>query len=249
MSSLHKTRGIALRVSDYSETSVIARIYTEQFGMQAYMLKGVKRKKSSVKSTMLQPMTLLALNVYHKPGKWLQHVSEMRSEPKLNTIAFDMGKTSIVFLMSEVISKTIQESESNKKLFGFIFDSVLLLDKQDSAGCFNLSFLLHLTSHLGFFPRENFSAEKKYFNLKEGLFVAQPPAHPHWLNESLSEAFFKLLSTPLEKNSELQFSSSEKKNIQAALLMYYRLHLEGFKGVHSQKILEEVWSIEEPEKV
>ena len=244
MFSLHTTRGIALRVSDYSETSVIARIYTEQFGMQAYMLKGMKRKKSSIKSTMLQPLTLLALNVYHKSGKGLQHVSEMRSEPKLNTIAFDMGKTSVAFLLSEVISKTIQESETNKKLFNFIFDSVLLLDKQDAAGCFNLSFLLHLTSHLGFFPQENFSSERKYFNLKDGLFVSHPPSHPHWLNESLSESFIKLLSTPLEKNSELQFSSSDKKNLQAALLMYFRLHLEGFKGIRSQKILEEVWSEE-----
>ena len=121
MSSLYNTRGIALRVSDYSETSVIARIYTERFGMQSYMLNGVKRKKSSVKLTMLQPMTLLALNVYHKAGKGLQRVSEMRCEPMLNTVAFDMSKTSAAFLMSEVISKTIQESEANKQLFNFIF--------------------------------------------------------------------------------------------------------------------------------
>lgn len=244
MPSIHSTRGIALRVSDYSETSVIARIYTEQFGMQSYMLNGVKRKKSSVKLTMLQPMTLLALNVYHKAGKGLQRVSEMRSEPKLNTIAFDMSKTSVAFLLSEVIGKTVQESEANKKLFDFIFDSVLLLDKQEAAGSFHLSFLLHLTSHLGFFPQENFSAERKYFNLKEGLFVSHPPSHPHWLNESLSESFYKLLKMPLEKISALQFSSSEKKNIQHALLMYYRLHLEGFKGIRSQKILEEVWNEE-----
>ena len=249
MSPLHTTRGIALRISDYSETSVIARIYTERFGMQSYMLNGVKRKKSSVKLTMLQPMTLLVLNVYHKTGKGLQRVSEMRCEPMLRTVPFDMSKTSVAFLMSEIISKTIQESEANKQLFNFIFDSVLLLDKQISTGTLHLSFLIHLSSHLGFFPRENFSSERKYFNLKEGLFVAQPPSHPHWLNELLSELFFKLLKTPLEKNSELQFSFSEKKNLQTALLMYYRLHLEGFQGIRSQKILEEVWSIEEPEKV
>jgi DNA repair protein RecO (recombination protein O) len=239
---LYKTRGIALRVSDYSETSVIARIYTEQFGMQSYMLNGARRKKSAVKLTMLQPMTLLSMNVYHKPGKGLQRVAEMRCEPLLHTIAFDVGKTSAAFLMSEIISATVRESEENKKLFHFISGAVQQLDEQPSSGCLHLSFMLHLTAHLGFFPQENFSAANPYFNLKEGLFQQQPPSHPHWLNASLSESFFRLIVTPLDKNTELKFSSSVKRNLLSVLIMYYRLHLEGFKGIKSQKILEEVWS-------
>ena len=241
MSSLHKTRGIALRISDYSETSVIARIYTEHFGMQSYLLNGAKRKKSAVKLTMLQPMTLLEMNVYYKPGKGLQRVSEMRSEPLLSTIAFVPGKTSVAFLLSEIISATVKESEQNKKLFGFVFDAVLLLDRQGSANSLHLSFLLHLTSHLGFFPQENFSTQAPYFSLKEGLFQSQPPSHPHCLNEGLSESFFSLIKTPLEKNVELRFPSSVQRNLLSALIMYYMLHLEGFKGIKSQKILEEVW--------
>ena len=244
MSSLHKTRGIALRVSDYSETSIIARIYTEHFGMQAYMLNGAKRKKSSVKSNMLQPMTLLEMNVYHKTGKGLQRISEMHCEPKLKTVAFDMSKTSVAFMMSEVISRTVKESEANKKLFDFIFDAVLQLDTQPDADNFNLSFLLHLSTFLGFFPNENFSTATPYFNLKDGLFRKQPPTHPHWLDIPLSENFYSLITTPLENSSSLKFSSSAKKNLLSALLMYFRLHVDGFTGIRSQKILEEVWSTE-----
>jgi DNA repair protein RecO (recombination protein O) len=244
MSSLEKTRGIALRVSDYSETSIIARIYTEHFGMQSYMLNGAKRKKSSVKSTMLQPMTLLALNVYHKSSKGLQRVSEMRSEPMLNTIAFDISKTSVAFMMSEIISRTVKESETNKKLFNFFFDAVVQLDRQPAAGSFHLSFLLQLASHLGFSPHENFSKAAPYFNLKDGLFQVQPPSHPHWLDVPLSEVFYSLIKTPLENCSELKFSSTVKKNLLSALMMYFRLHVEGFMGIRSQRILEEVWGEE-----
>jgi DNA repair protein RecO (recombination protein O) len=241
MSSLHSTRGIALSVADYSETSVIARIYTEEFGMQAYMLNGAKRKKSKVKLTMLQPMTLLAMNVYHKPGKGLQRVSEMRCEPLLRTVALDMEKTSAAFLFSEVIGKTIRESEANKKLFDFIFDSVLLLDSVSSKGSLTESFLLNLTSYLGFFPHENYSADKSYFNLKEGLFQPRPPSHPHWIDEKQSEALFMLMKTPMENSEALNFSLPLQKNILAALMMYYRLHHEGFKGIRALKVLEEVW--------
>lgn len=238
---LHKTRGIALRVSDYSETSIIARIYTEHFGMQAYMLNGAKRKKSSVKAAMLQPMTLLHMNVYHKNNGGLQRISEIRSEPVLNTIAFDMNKTFVAFMMSEMISWTVKESEVNKNLFGFLFDAVVQLDGEQDADSFHLSFLLHLSSHLGFFPLENFSAESPYFNLKDGLFQRQQPTHPHCLDIKLSEFFFSLIKTPLLRCGELKFSPTIKKNLLSALVMYFRLHVEGFTGMRSQKILEEVW--------
>ncbi|MBK5286684.1 MAG: DNA repair protein RecO C-terminal domain-containing protein, partial [Bacteroidia bacterium] len=170
-----------------------------------------------------------------------QRISEIRSEPVLNTIAFDMNKTFVAFMMSEMISRTVKESEVNKNLFGFLFDAVVQLDGEQDADSFHLSFLLHLSSHLGFFPLDNFSSDTRCFNLKDGLFQRQQPAHPHWLDIELSECFFSLIKTPLVRCGELKFSSAIKKNLLSALVMYFRLHVEGFMGIRSQKILEEVW--------
>ena len=39
---LHNTKGIVLRVTKYGDTSVIASIYTELFGLQQYIVKGVR---------------------------------------------------------------------------------------------------------------------------------------------------------------------------------------------------------------
>ena len=57
----HKTRAIVLHCIKYSETSVIAKIYTEKLGMQSYMVKGVRAAKSKSKAAMLQP----ACGQYH----------------------------------------------------------------------------------------------------------------------------------------------------------------------------------------
>jgi DNA repair protein RecO (recombination protein O) len=43
-----KTRGIVLRAIKYSETSVIADIFTEQFGLRSYIISGVRTSKSKV---------------------------------------------------------------------------------------------------------------------------------------------------------------------------------------------------------
>ena len=69
---IYKTRGIVLRTVDYSDTSLIAKIYTEQFGIQSYLIKGAHRKNASIKANLFQPLALLELVVYKKEKKQLQ---------------------------------------------------------------------------------------------------------------------------------------------------------------------------------
>lgn len=239
---LHHTRGIVIRVTDYRETSVIAKVYTEKFGIQSYIINGVKRKKSQFKLNMLQPLTLLSMIVYHKDNKGLNRVSEIRQEPLLTSVPYDMKKISVVFLINDIIGKVIRESEPNKTLFNFLYNSVLFLDQTaETIESYYISFMVHLAKELGFAPNGKFSEQKKYFNLKEGVFQNSIPEHPHWMPPETSEKFFHLMQTPLEKSFTLNFSPAERKQLRAALLNYYRLHVEGFTASRSQKIMEEVW--------
>jgi len=239
---MHRTRGIVIRVTDYSETSVVAKIYTEKFGMQFYLINGVKKKKSRIRLNSLQPLTLLSMVVYHKDNKGLHRVSDIRQEPLLASIPYDMKKVSVIFLLNEIISKAIHESESNKKLFNFLSDAILFLDKTaETIETFYISFMVHLAKELGFAPNGKFTEQKKYFNLKEGVFQNAMPEHPHWLQPDASEKFFMLMQTPLEESCNLNFSSVDRKQLRTALLNYYRLHVEGFTTSRSQKIMEEVW--------
>ena len=42
---LHKTRAIVFKTTDYGETSVIVQLFTEKFGLQSYIINGVKKPK------------------------------------------------------------------------------------------------------------------------------------------------------------------------------------------------------------
>ena len=53
---LYKTRGIVLNHIKYSDTSVIVTMYTETFGRQAYIVNGVRGKKSKIKANIFQPL-------------------------------------------------------------------------------------------------------------------------------------------------------------------------------------------------
>ena len=60
---IHKTRGIVFRFTRYGETSIIVTIFTEAFGLQSYIVNGVRSKSAKNKIALYQPLTLLNLVV------------------------------------------------------------------------------------------------------------------------------------------------------------------------------------------
>jgi DNA repair protein RecO (recombination protein O) len=59
----HTVHAISLRVVKYGETSLIAACYTQQYGLQSYMLKGIlsNTRKKKISKSLFEPLTLLEL--------------------------------------------------------------------------------------------------------------------------------------------------------------------------------------------
>ena len=79
---LHKTKGIVLKTVKYGETSLIGTLYTELFGVQSYMINGVRTssRKGPGKANMFQPAAILDLVVYHNEMRQLQRIREFQWE-------------------------------------------------------------------------------------------------------------------------------------------------------------------------
>jgi len=240
---LHKTRGIVFQVTDFGESSVVAKIYTELFGLQGFLINSVRKKNAKVKQNMLHPLALVDLVVYHKERKGLHRIAEVRSNPVMQNIPFNMVKNSIILFLDEVLCKAIREEEPNQQLFDFIFHSVQLLDVQSPVNNdFHLCFLIQLTKYLGIYPTENFSAEEKIFNLREGIFQADLPSHMNYMDVMLSGIFYTLLQSSMNFSAPLSAPVHQKRMLIEKILDYYRLHLTNFSEIKSLRILEEVWS-------
>ncbi|MCH7535011.1 MAG: DNA repair protein RecO, partial [Bacteroidetes bacterium] len=165
---LYNTKGLVIKYIKYSETSIIATIYTEIFGMQSYFLNGVRSKKSKIKINALQPLSCLDLVVYHKENKNLNRIKELILHP-YQSIPNNVYKTSMVFFIAEIIQKSVKEEEHNIDLFEFLESSIKLLDLQESNfSNFHLLFLIKLSRFLGFYPQGVFSEKSKYFDMQNG---------------------------------------------------------------------------------
>ncbi len=240
---LHQTKGIVFHSLKYSESSLIVKIYTALFGLQSFLIKGARSQKSKVKPALFQPLTLLELVVYHNERTSLQSIKEVQLSHPFHTIPYNIIKSSIALFMDELLYRTIREEEANSELFGYIWDSSILLDQTEgNVSNFHLLFLLELAVHLGISPQQNHSKSNTLFNLRDGIFQAEIPNHPNYLDVASSEILVALLNTPLPGHASLSLNSKDRHFILEALLRYFEFHLPGFTGIKSHHVLHSVLS-------
>lgn len=240
---LHKTRGVVLKTIDYSESSVVAQIFTEKLGLQSYLINGVKKPKSKIKLNMLQPLHLLDMIVYHKATGSLQRISELRNQPVLQSIPYDIVKSSIALFINEVLYKSLKHHYEDEPLFTFIYNAVELLDKShEGLANFHLYFMLRLTKHLGFYPDRSVENDGNFFDLKEGGYSKHQPPHLYIIDQSGIHDFKNLMNSSFENLTNLSITQASRKQLLSKILDYYRLHVENFGDVKSHLILEEVLS-------
>jgi DNA repair protein RecO (recombination protein O) len=235
---LHHTRGIVFHQVKYSETSLIVKIYTEQFGLQSYMIRGIRSKKSLIKPALLQPFTLIDLVVYHKEKKDLQHIKEIQIAYPFKSIPFDIRKSSVLIFLNEILIHVIREQESNPGLFQFIYNSIESFDLMDQGiADFHLRFMMELTRHLGFYPKNNFSAETCAFNMQEGIFTHQTLSSNTVIPKPYSDYFAALASTGAHP---VQINPSHRPILLEYMIRYYKLHIPGIHEIKSHSVLQVV---------
>ena len=248
-----KTRGIVLRAIKYSETSVIADIMTEHFGLRSYIVSGVRATKSKVAAGLLQVMSLVEIVAYEKAEK-LNRLTEIRAAHVYTTLPFEMQRMSVGLFIAEVARRTIKGSEENRPLFQYLFDVFKFLDQTNgSVANLHLAFLVELSSHFGFRPEENedeyYEDELLIFDLREGIFLPyyededpeyNEPLEPHFLAANLTTLLRGFLKTPWHESAKIKMNRDDRRALIAELLRFYQWHLEGFPDIQSFKILQEI---------
>jgi len=238
-----KTRGIVFRAIKYGETSLITEIYTEQKGLQKYVINGVRSAKARTKASLLQVMSLLDMVVYHRADKDLHRIKEIKPDFIYQQIPFDIRKGAIGLFMAEIARKTIREEEQNQPLFRFLYEAFTLLDATTRPiANYHLCYLLHLSRHLGFAPGGKYSAETPVFDIRGGTFVKGMPADRVFVEGEPSAALSALMQVGLAEANEVKIPAEVRRLLLRHLLDFYRMHIDNLPTIHSHEILEEVFA-------
>ncbi len=239
---LHKTRGIVLKTTYYGDTSVVVQVFTDKFGIQSYLINGVRKAKAKVNLNMLQPLHLLQMVVYNKANTNIQRVKELQPSPIFSSIPYNIIKSTIIMFLNEVLYKSIRQQHT-EQLFDFIYNSVSWFDGTESVSVnFHLSFLLKLTRFLGFAPSTQTKSDQSFFDLQEGAFSSVPPVHPYYIDKADATLFMAFFSTPFDKLDDIKLDNASRRTILEKILVFYTLHTASFGDIRAHQVLEEVLS-------
>lgn len=244
---VHKTKGIVLRAVKYGETSLIVTAFTELFGLQSYIVNGVRTasKQSIGKASHFQPAGILDMVVYHNQFTNLQRIKEFKWAHLYQHLFSNVRKNAVAVFMIELLSKCLKEPEANAELFYFAEDAFLHLDKATDGvtANFSLFFALHLAVFFGFRINDEYSQEQSYLDLEEGLFVHAQPEHPNFLEGRMAEITSQILKTMQPEDlEELALSGDIRRRLLTVFEAYYRLHIPDFTPLKTLPILREVLS-------
>ena len=98
---LHKVRGIVFRFTKYGETSIIVTIFTDQFGLQSYIVNGVRNRSLKSKIALYQPLTLLELVVYYRENANLNRIKEVKCFHPYQTLYSEINKSTVGMFITE----------------------------------------------------------------------------------------------------------------------------------------------------
>jgi len=238
---LVSTKAIVLSKLRYKDHDLIVRCYTEKFGVRSYLLKNIfKTKKGKFKPAYFQLLTVLEIQAEHRDRRSLQYLMDIKLHCNYKSLHTNVIKSAIVMFLSEVLTNILKEEEENQALYNFLETSLIWFDENKTNTNFHLIFLIELTKYLGFYP-ESSLREAPYFNLEGGRFQHNK-TNLYCISGNNLVFLKQLLGIKFDVYNSLDINSKQKREFLDMILLYFKLHLDGFKTPKSVTVLNQVFS-------
>ena len=235
------TPAIIISALKYGEADLIVKAFTYSDGLKTYMLKGVlKSKKGKFKASQFQLLTQLEVVARHRNQGKMEYLKDAKVKHTYTSLHTNMVKGAMLMFLAEVLKNAIREEEANRELFEYLETSLMWLDLHDQIANFHLLFLLNLTRYLGFYPDAD-TRELDYFNLLEGVFEWNS-VNNYCIDGQNVAVLRQLLGIHFDDLDTLKLNQQTRANFLNMLLLYYGLHIEGFKKPKSLAVLNEIFS-------
>ena len=241
---LEKTNGLVLKSVKYGETSLIVSIFTEKFGMQSYILKGLRSNKTRYqKAQLFFSGSLLDMVVYQNPQKNLQMMKEYQPLYFYQNLTNHIIKNGIALFAMEVLLQLLIADDPQNELFDF---SVAFLEDLDHAeqhqlANYPLFFLIQSGKIAGYHISGNYSESTPILDLGEGRFSSSEPIYPPYIIEE-DAALMSQLNTAKDFNEiqHIKMSTETRKRILQLFVDFFQKHIPHFRNLKSAAILSAI---------
>jgi len=240
---LEKTRGIILNQIKYTDSGIVARLYTRNFGRQSFLIRGMRNKKAGKHNILFQPMFILDLEMNYKASREMQTLKEFSVSFTPFDIYSNIKKSCVAIFLGEVLTSVLKEESPHEEMFDYIEESIKYFDNaKEGYANFHIAFLAGLSSFLGFEPGPRNNADDAFFDMTNGIFVPLPPLNGNYANENISNKLAEFFVASYDTVANIALTGILRNEVLDTLVRYYALHLPGLKKIKSLEVLKEVFS-------
>ena len=149
--TIHQSDAIVLRMTPWSETSLIGSLYTRDIGKVSVVAKGARRPKSPFEAA-LDLLSLCRVVFIEKSVDSLCVLTEAKLAKRFRTPGTDLLRLYCAYYIVELLEKLTDQHDPQPELFDLTSDSLRQLEQPSAdPGDVTLRFelqLLRLTGHL-----------------------------------------------------------------------------------------------------
>ena len=135
----------------YNDTSRVVRVLSEDQGMIPLWVRTGKKSPKAI----WHPLSAVELATFRrKKQDGLGTFTEAsRALPAIHILS-DARRSAVAFFIAEVLDKSISEGAPMPEVFKLVWQTVELLETEDSVAHLHIYFLAHLVQILGLMPEE-----------------------------------------------------------------------------------------------
>ncbi len=241
---LQKTKGIVLRSIKYGDSSLVTTIFTEVYGVQTYMVQGVRSSSASRnRAGSFQPGTLLDMIVYQQPQKNMQRIKEFHAAYLYTTLQEDVTRNSILLFSAEIMLRLLPEHAPLETLFSFAFQYFVSLDQMPlkRVANFPLYFIINASRIMGYELKGEQTETTPHLDLQEGGFTANTPRMTPFVSDDDARMLSKLLKAPdADALGSIEMNAEMRMRLIDWYIAFLQMHTQHMGNVKSLSVLRTI---------
>jgi DNA repair protein RecO (recombination protein O) len=240
------TQSIVLRSIKYGETSLVSTQFTRIYGVQTYLVQGVRTASAKGKSSragLLQPAMILDIVAYHRPQGNMQRLKEFVPSVFYQSIHEEVVKNSIALFSAELLLRLLPEAAPMPELFDFTKEYLEQLDARpiEAVANYPVFFAMQCSRALGYELAGQWNESTPYLNLVEGGFTADPPMAGTTVTADDAAALAQMLQVRHFDNlAAIELNGTARQRLLEWYLQFLQRHTEHMRPIKSLAVLQAI---------
>lgn len=246
MSEIIETESVVLSKLAYGDSSIIADLFTEDYGRISVIVKGGRSPKSKFGS-LIDPLNHIQVVYYQKETRDIQLLSSAELLSHFSTLKEDLEKLKYAYAVLELIKNLSAEREANKKLFKGVVRILSRINSSNekpgiSFGRFFLFFLKEIgyefqLDRCAVCGETNFSSLSLFYNFEKGLICGKCTKEVIDFYNISMELFQYLNCLKTNIQADI-FNSKTIDETNILFEKFLKYHVPDFKGIQSLQMVK-----------